>query len=415
MKFFTLYQLNKSIQKLITGIGRDFWIIAEIAQVQLGNHCYMELVQKEEENTSAIIAKARATIWHGQLLALHQKLGENLEAILKPGSKVMMKVVVSFHEIHGLSLTVTDLNEQFTLGELEKKRQETIRRLTEEGLLERQQLLEVPLVVQRIAVISSPTAAGYTDFITQLQQNPYGYQYHLTFFAASVQGERAAKEILIQLAKIDPQDFDAIVLIRGGGSKLDLEVFNSYDIAAQIAMSRLPVITGIGHQRDTSVCDLVARIPLKTPTAVAEFLIQRMLHVESTMLEQFQFILANAERLIQLHTDALQQNSQRIFQATQQSLQQQHIRLANQELMLHTQVKNLIQREALQLTYLAKEIQHLSPENILKKGYTITYLNGELLKDQQVKKGDLLKTVSANHEIESEALRTKKIKKQSIE
>lgn len=401
MKFFTLYQLNKSIQKLINDINKDFWIVAEISQVQLGNHCYMELVQKDEDTSTNIIAKARATIWHSQLISLHQKLGDHLENILKAGSKVMMKVVVNYHEIHGLSFMVTDLNESFTLGELEKKRQETLRKLAAAGLLEKQQELAIPPVIQRVAVISSPTAAGYTDFINQLEHNPYGYKFQLSLFPSSVQGDRAERELLIQLAKIDPQQFDAVAIIRGGGSKLDLEVFNSYDIAAQIAQSSLPVLTGIGHQRDTSVCDQVARVPLKTPTAVAEFLIQQMLHFESAMLERFQSLIGNAETILQHQKEQLLLNSQQIYRATRQSLQQQAIKLSNQELMLQSRLGNILNHENLKLSHMAKQIQSLSPENILAKGYSITYLNGELLKDQEVNVGDLLKTIVVGKEINS--------------
>lgn len=402
MKYFTLKQLNQSIQKLINGINREFWISAEIAQVNLGYHAYLELVQKEGEQ---IIAKSRANIWNMYLSGLRHKLGDQLDTLLQVGTKVLLKVSVSFHEVHGLSLAIIDLDPSYTLGELEQKRLQTIKQLEEEGLIGLQQALPLPLVLQKIAVISSAEAAGYSDFISQLAKNPYGYQYHTKLFPASVQGLRATREILAQLGKIAslPRGtFDALVIIRGGGSKLDLEAFNSYEVAAFIAQMEIPVLTGIGHQRDISVCDLVAHLPLKTPTAVAEQIIQQSLHFESRVQNSWQQINLLAERQLRASERRLKELGYRLLQTPQRRLQEEQMKLSNKQLQLNYISKRLLDDARNKLQYLEKKVELSNPLLLLQKGYTITYQQGKPLKpNSKIAVDEQITTLTASQTIES--------------
>ncbi|MDW7693132.1 exodeoxyribonuclease VII large subunit [Flammeovirgaceae bacterium SG7u.111] len=399
MKHFTLLQLNKSIQKLIVDINRQFWISAELAQAQVGTHAYLELVQKEDER---IVAKARANIWGSKLAQLHAEHGAGLEVLLSAGSKVLILVEVTYHEVHGLSLNVQDINPAYTIGELELKRRETIWQLIDNELMDKQQGLPLPLVAQRIAVVSSPTAAGYSDFLNQLHQNPYGYKFQLETFQASVQGERAEQEIIIALKRIDPSRFDAVALIRGGGARLDLEVFNSYALSETIANLELPVFTGIGHHRDESVCDMVARQQLKTPTAVAEFFVQLCINFESQLQLGFENIAALTKDLLNTESRMLDSASFQLQSGVLQLLYMQKVALGEIKMKTAQQAQLLLEREKVRIKSLGQEIHHLNPENILKRGYSISYVNGKPVKTaSELKKGEELTTLTHQFEIKS--------------
>lgn len=399
VKFFSLLQLNRSIQKLISGIGQEFWVAAEIANVQIGAHCYLELVQKEEEQ---IVAKQRAMMWGSQAAEVFARLGLQPADLLQSGRKVLVQVRVTFHEIHGLSLTISDIDPAYTLGELEQARRATLQKLTELGLIHRQNQLVLPAVVQRIAVISSPEAAGYSDFVDQLNGNGYGYRFYLTLFPASVQGERAELEISAQLKAAQQGDFEAIILIRGGGSRLDLEVFDRFGIAQAIAQSTLPVITGIGHLRDESVCDVMAHLPLKTPTAVAEFLIQRALLYESEMQNSFEAIVQLAQDQLYGQHIGLKEISQGLSLGAQGRLAHARTRLALAEANIRSSAGFVVQRAAMRLERLQDRIEALSPENILHRGYSITLKNGQIVRaTTELQPGDSLTTLTAHSQIES--------------
>ncbi len=403
MKYFTLLQLNKSVQKLVNEINRDFWIVAEISQIQLGTHAYLELVQKENEK---IVAKSRANIWRNQLIVMQQKLGADVEHLLKAGSKVLLKVVVSFHEVHGMALLVNEIDASYTLGELEKRRQETILALEEEGLMDLQREIYLPRVCQRIAVISSPTAAGYSDFVNHLAQNAYQYQFHLTLFPSSVQGERAENELIQQISEANRQNptkkFDCLVIIRGGGSKLDMEVFNSYQLCSEIAHSNLPVLTGIGHQRDTSVADMVANHALKTPTAVADFLIQQLLHFESDLVETFNAVVSQSQTLLQETDMDLSRTGQIVERLANQNIAKADLRLSNLEFSVNSLAKRNLRESSTKISHLERQIEFLNPESILKKGYSITYKNGKPLNPtEKVAQGEEITTFTSAQKIES--------------
>jgi exodeoxyribonuclease VII large subunit len=376
-KHFSLLQLNKSIQKLVQSVQQNFWVTAELAAVQVGEHAYLELVQKEGEK---LVAKARAVIWSQALGRLLDKIGPGAAALLKPGNRVLLLVEVSFHEVHGLALVVQDLDPAYTLGELEQQRIQTLKRLEDSGLVDRQAALPLPLVIQRVAVISSAAAAGYTDFMNQLTANEYGYGFALRLFPASVQGERAADELVAQLALVaQTGPFDAVVLVRGGGSRLDLEVFNQHAVAEAIARCPVPVLTGIGHLRDSTVADAVAAVPLKTPTAVAEFILQRNLAFETAMSYQFAQALAGARGQATRQRLNLTRLAERLPRAAQSRLQKQQTHLARHQARLPLSVKHRLAHTGQQLAFLARSLAQLDPGNILKRGYSITLRQGQVL------------------------------------
>jgi len=272
-----LSELNGMVKKAIgEAFTSPIWVIAEISELKTNRsgHCYLNLIEKEE-NGDAIVAQARATIWSYTFRMLQPFFESTTGQQLTEGIKVLVSVSVEFHELYGYSLNIRDIDPTYTLGDLARRRREIINRLHSEGVAEMNKELELPLVPQKIAIISSPTAAGYQDFIDQLTNNPAGYHFDLKLFPAVMQGNQAETSIISALEQIYLYEnfFDAVVIIRGGGSQADLSCFDNYNLAYFITQFPLPVITGIGHEKDDSIVDLVAHTRLKTPTAVAEFLI----------------------------------------------------------------------------------------------------------------------------------------------
>lgn len=401
MKRYTLLELHKSVKSLFEKIGADFWIMAEVAQVSRRQHVYLELVQKEE---GGIVAKARANLWAYKLGVLQDKLGrDTLDQLLKQGTKVLVKVTCTFHEVYSYSLTIQDLDPSYTLGELERKRQETIQRLELEGRFDQQRQLHLPAVIQRIAIISSAEAAGYTDFTNQLERNAYRYAFAIQLHEAAVQGERALVDIPARIAALSEAEVDAIVLIRGGGSRLDLQVFDEYAICQAIADSPIPVLTGIGHERDTPVADLVAHTRLKTPTAVAEFLIQRMLEFETELLSTHDQLTEQLLDLLRDHKKTLADSYQQLFRLADKRLQEGSLQLSQTQSNISQSTRYLLRQEQQTVDHLHEQIRLLSPDQVLARGYSITTLNGKPIQAKtRLNPGDQLITLTQHSEIESE-------------
>jgi len=272
-----LSELNGLVKKAIgEAFNAPIWVVGEISELKMNRngHCYLVLIEKEE-NGDAIIAQARATIWSYTFRMLQPFFESTTGQSLTEGLKVLVSVSVEFHELYGYSLNIRDIDPTYTLGDMARRRREIIVRLKSEGVVEMNKELQLPLVTQKIAIISSPTAAGYEDFINQLANNPARYHFHIKLFPAIMQGNQAESSIIGALDQIYLYEnfFDAVVIIRGGGSQADLSCFDNYNLAYYITQFPLPVITGIGHEKDDSIVDLVAHTRLKTPTAVAEFLI----------------------------------------------------------------------------------------------------------------------------------------------
>ena len=270
----TLYELNHLVSKVIESeMPSEYWVEAELSECRESRgHCYMELIQKDER-TATPIAKASAKCWANKWMLIRPGFERTTGQRLHAGMKVLLKVYAQFHEAYGFSWIVTDIDPTYTLGDMARKRQEIIRQLKEEGVFDLQKELQLPLFCQRIAVISSETAAGYGDFCNQLADNPYGFQFQTRLFPAIMQGEGVEQSIIAALERIFsfhiPQNFDAVVIIRGGGATSDMSGFDTLALAENVANFPLPIITGIGHDRDECILDMVSHTRVKTPTAAA--------------------------------------------------------------------------------------------------------------------------------------------------
>ena len=276
----SLYELNRCIAEVInTTFDDHYWVVAEISEIRTASngHCYLELIEKSPRS-NAIVARARATIWSNRWMLCRETFESVTGQRLAAGMKILVCVVVQMHEAYGFSLNIVDIDPSFTLGELALRRQEIIKRLNDEGIIDMNKEIDIPLLPQRIAIVSAQNAAGYGDFCHQLSNNDYGVCFYTHLFPAAMQGAATEKSIIAALDRIyRHQDlFDLVVIIRGGGGTADLNCFDSYDLAVNVANFPLPVIVGIGHERDNTILDMVAHTSVKTPTAAAAFLIDRL-------------------------------------------------------------------------------------------------------------------------------------------
>lgn len=307
----SLLELNSVIREAVQdALPETYWVRAEMSDVRVNaasGHCYLEFVEKDEV-TGQITAKARGTIWVRTFQLVKPYFEQETGQPFASGLKVLVRVSVEFHAVYGYSLSVYDIDPSYTLGDLVKKRKEILRRLQQEGILDLNKELPFPLLPQRIAVITSPTAAGYEDFVHQLLANEYGFPFYIKLFPAVMQGEKTAESVIAALDRVFPYAglFDVVVIIRGGGSTSELSSFDSYPLVANCAQFPLPVITGIGHERDDTVLDVVAHTRLKTPTAVAAFLIDCMAREAARLEELEQTICDAAGERIRLEKTALQ-------------------------------------------------------------------------------------------------------------
>jgi exodeoxyribonuclease VII large subunit len=379
MQSYTLFEINEFIRQVLTlNLSEAIWVRCELAQVKASRgHFFLDLVQKKEEGDE-ILAQGQAVLWQKNYRQLQQKLGLELNALLQEGIEVQMLVQPEFHERYGLKFVVQDFEPAYTFGKIELKRQDTIRRLKAKGLLEKNKQVPLPAVLQRLAVVTSATAAGYQDFLQQLEHNPYGYRFHCRLFTAAMQGVHAGTEISTQLENIGrlKEAFDAVVIIRGGGAKLDLAAFDGYGLCEAAACCPLPVLSGIGHEVDKTVLDLLAHTALKTPTAVAEFVLQRSLFFETEIVE-----IARGLREEMMHRTreanlALQQMSQRLIWLAGEKVQRQALLLEYMEKDLPVSARRFIKNEELRLLNLENELQLLSPESALRRGFSLVLKKG---------------------------------------
>lgn len=406
MEALTLLQFTQKIKDLFVGTASQ-WISAELAEVNLKNgHYYLDLVQKDAAGRS-ILAKVRANIWANTAWVLQTKTQGKLGDLLRVGNKVLLLVSMGFHDIYGFSLVVQNIDVAYTMGELELRRLQTIQALIDDGLHERQKMLGLKPVIQRIAVISSAEAAGYEDFMTHLQQNSYGYQFEVSFFNSTVQGEKAEAELVARLEEIGEiaDEFDVTLLMRGGGSRLDLEVFNSESIARTIAIMAVPVITGIGHTKDQSVADFVSFLSLKTPTALADFIITHNSEFEQNCFDSFRNITQYAKQQLQISTLQLSELKNNLANITNQKLRQQEQNIVRLVDKIGFIAQQKIAKEHSNLTTIDKSLALLNPKNILQRGYTMTLANGKLVSQTtKLQKGDKLYTKGFDFEVISEVL-----------
>ncbi len=398
----TLLQLNQRIKQSIENQQITAWVTAEIGELSMARqgHIYMELVEKSPEGNLPI-ARLRCNIWAHTASVIMPKFIRQTSRQLSVGMKVMVLVSVSFHEVYGLAAVVGDIEATFTLGDIERKRRETLEQLENEGVIDMNRDLNLPLVFRHVAVVSSRSAAGYGDFCNQLINNTLGYKIRTTLYDATMQGATAEKSIISALERVAEhlERFDAVVVIRGGGSKSDLACFDSYDLANNLAQFPLPVLTGIGHERDNSVADVVAHTRLKTPTAVAEFLVAHNADFESTIVRMRDSLRHAAYSHFDAKKMQLQQMRSQLQTLCYQRLERQKAQINQYTLLLQNIAQNAIEARRQQLKLLEETLTSVDPRNTLKRGYTITFANGVRLFDANVKKGDKLLTVTALGEI----------------
>jgi len=398
MKHYTLLELNQSIKRLIGSIRQEFYIVAEIAQINVRNHIYLDLVQKTDNQ---IVAKSKAMIWEDTAFQLQQKTNQNLWAILKQGNKILMKVTLNFHELYGISLYITDVNVEYSLGELEQNKKETIRLLEENGLMFKQKQLLFPIVPQNIAVISSADAAGYLDFKHQIENNPYRYNFKITLLPSLVQGEKALQELVSRISSVDEASYDVVVLIRGGGASLDLQVFNEYGIAEAIARCPIPILTGIGHQKDETIADLIAYQDFKTPTAVADFLIDSFVAYHQAVLYAHQQIRQQAAYQVMEKKNQLLAQKFEISQTTTRLFEQMRYKVSEKYQHIRQLANFSIKDKQMLLISTQKQIELLNPLQVLARGFSITKVNGKNINYQSIKKGDTITTYTFDYTIKS--------------
>ena len=427
MKTVTLFELNNLVREVISSmLSEEYWVEAELSEVrEVRGHCYMELIQKELFSNTPV-AKASAKCWKSKWTLLREKFEKVTREGLKPGMKVLLKVYADFHEAYGFAWIVTDINPEFTMGDMARKRQEIIDTLKREGVFELQKELVLPQFAQRIAVISSENAAGYGDFCHQLADNPQQLKFYTCLFPAVMQGEGVEKSVIAALNSINEniEKFDAVVIIRGGGATSDLSGFDTLRLAENVANFPIPIITGIGHDRDESIVDMVAHTKVKTPTAAAALLIdhlnlvlERLLDAQAELiaavrhrneLEQAR-IVRMSEKIPVLFSLVKTRQEQRIERhlanittALNDKLSREHHRLSLIESQLAPTLSQQLTRENYRLQLLQQRLEALNPQRLLQRGYSITLCKGKVVKDaQQLKAGDEIETKLANGKITS--------------
>jgi len=383
MDTISLSQLVTDIQITLQEkyIG-NIWIVAEISELNINRngHCYLELIEKDTISDK-IIAKSRATIWAYTFRTIKPYFELVTGETLRAGLKVMLSVSVEFHEVYGFSLNVREINPEFTLGDMARKRAAIIERLDNEGILDMNKQLQMPLVPQRIAVISSDTAAGYGDFLNQLANNSNGYKFFMELFPAIMQGEKSAESIINAFNTIFERidDFDIVVLIRGGGSKSDLSCFDDYELAYYITQFPLPVLTGIGHERDDTIADIVAHTKLKTPTAVAEFLISQIEDFDYRLDESQAYLNDLLNDIFNKNEFYLEKLSHRLKSGIGQLLLNKERFLAVAKADVINKTRQLLKNKETQLSTYNKDIIHVS-KGVVNREITICNLQSVRLK-----------------------------------
>lgn len=388
MEALSLYDLNALVRRSLEQcLPDEYWVQAELSDVRTNStgHCYLEFIQKDPRSNN-LIAKARGTIWANVYRLLKPYFEESTGQAFVSGIKVLVQVTVSFHELYGYSLTVQDIDPTYTLGDMARRRREILKQLEEEGVLTLNKELEMPVLPQRIAVVSSPTAAGYGDFCHQLKNNSRGFFFHTELFPALMQGDRVEESVLSALDAIlnRQEDFDAVVIIRGGGATSDLSGFDTYLPAAACAQFPLPIITGIGHERDDTVLDSVAHTRVKTPTAAAEYLINCMdLAADELEVLISQLHESVRSRLTEEHRKLISYRN-RIPSAVVRRVSDAKLALLTTRKDISLAVQTLLSRQRHRLELLQQRLADASPEKMLARGYSITLKDGKVVKNGDV-------------------------------
>jgi exodeoxyribonuclease VII large subunit len=473
----TLSELNEQIKDALSGaFPSSVWVIAEVSELKenRNGHCYLELIEKQG---AEIVARSRATIWSYTYRMLKPYFETTTGQFFTQGIKILVQVSVEYHPSFGLSLNIKDIDPIYTVGDMAMQRKEIINRLQAEGVFEMNKELQLPLVPQKIAVISSATAAGFQDFMNQLESNEFGFKFYTKLFQATMQGTDAVPSIINALERIFRYEdfFDAVVIIRGGGATADLSSFDNYDLAFNITQFPLPIITGIGHEKDDTIIDLVAHTRMKTPTAVAEFLIKGMERFYDRMLEMENGIVQLTRDLIESHQNELEQAAtnlnyavtgfinknqsqlakkgnklqravkqfsfqkehelnrlkhnikskvlllfavskttlvqkrRNLKQAVKGSVFKQKSVLIQYKNLLAGQSKKMISSEQERIHFHENTARLINPENVLKRGYTLTLKEGKIIKStKQLNISDEIETRFADGSVQSKITKSDK-------
>ena len=415
----SLYELNSLVRDVISmSLPDSYWVEAELSEARegYGGHCYMELIEKDERSNTPI-AKAHASCWRNRWMLLKPQFERVTGQRIHAGMKVLLKVHAQFHENYGFSWIVDDIDPTYTMGDMARKRMEIIQTLKEEGVFDLQKELKLPMFCQRIAVISSATAAGYGDFCNQLADNGYGLQFTTALFAATMQGEGVEQSVISALNRINEEweNWDCVVIIRGGGATSDLSGFDTLALAENVANFPLPIITGIGHERDESVLDMISFQRVKTPTAAAAFLVDHLTEVYARIEDAQEAIVNYVKRRLQVERMKFERLSTQIptlfslVKVRQSNRLDQLLnrlkvkaeripadglhRLEMLEARLKEPMARILERELHRIDMLSQRAIAQDPERLLSRGYSITLKDGKSIKDaSQLKAGDEIET-----------------------
>lgn len=411
----TLQEFNNRIKRLLADPSvMNCWVVAETTDVRINQHCYLQLLEKNPK-TGATVAKIKAIIWGNQFRFLNARFKQVTGRNIGNDMKIMVCLSVNYSPQYGLTVVINDINPEFTLGDMERQRQEILNRLTQEGIIGQNKTVPVPPVLQRIAIVSAAGAAGYGDFMKQLTDNKYGVCFYPCLFQATMQGVKTVPTVLAALDKVEQNQhlFDCVVIIRGGGGTEELNSFDNYDLARRVATFPLPVIVGIGHERDITVLDYVAGIRVKTPTAAAEHIILQaanaLAHIGdlsnqvvsiardyiARAKEQLSYYAGNlpimAQRIIDTNTLRLQNFIQNIPLHVQRRIEGENAQLARQKDAIKNAVAQVKMKETMRLEALGDKIELLSPRKVMARGYTLTTCEGKIMTDAaQLEAGKLV-------------------------
>jgi exodeoxyribonuclease VII large subunit len=406
MNAISLSELNRKIKaSLQYSFAEKIWIRAEISELQVNytGHCYLELIEKDAAGMK-VLARLRANCWANTFRMLKPYFESATGQAFASGIKVLICGTVEFHEQYGISFNVKDIDPTYTLGDMAKRRLEIINRLREEGVIEMNRELALPKITRRIAVISSQTAAGYEDFVNQLEHNARKLPFYCKLFPAVMQGTQTEASVIAALDRIYQYHtyFDAVVIIRGGGATADLASFDSYDLAYYCTQFPLPIIVGIGHQRDRTVLDEVAHTSAKTPTAVAELLVEHLGKTADYLEKLQERLSASVQRLMQKEKQRLGDVEKNLKRQTEWILLRKRQKLENIQQELPRLVRYFLDKKRHAIAISEQRLQASSPERLLKKGYSITTVNGKIVKSAaQIKSADNITTHLADGKIQS--------------
>lgn len=405
MNTLTLFELNSMVSEAIeTALPSYYWVEAELMEMrEVNGHCYMELVQKDVFSATPV-ARASAKCWRSQWARVAAKFMQSAGSLPQVGMKVLVKVKVEFHPTYGYALIVNDIDPTYTLGDMARKRREILQTLENEGVLDLQHELELPLFCQRIAVISSATAAGYGDFCNQLNNNEYGVAFKAVLFQAVMQGVQVEESVIAALDEIAlrQDEFDCVVIIRGGGAVADMSGFDTLALAENVANFPLPIITGIGHDRDECVLDVISYRKVKTPTAAAVFLIENMADVISRIDEAQRTIVSNVLLKMERQKMRLSQLQGGIMSFARLFRTREDARVEKLYMQIVNMLKQKLTSEKHGLQLISQRINALDPKLLLERGYSMTMCKGRVVKDaSELHEGEEIETIFSKGKIKS--------------